>query len=180
MRTNKPKRRKPPDRLNPAFAFSYVERALREGLAIRRFTVAESAEADRFFGDPPQCVYCGGPGTERWDHLVAVMQDGETVLGNMVPACAACDDSKGKTPFADWLQNPRTIQALGISLEDANRRISRLQQYMAEFGYCVRTLEDRLDEYEKQELQEIRADALCLRQRIETLIARFRSRTGSR
>ena len=57
-----------------------------------------------FFGkNPPECVFCGNREVKRWDHLVPVMKGGETVLGNMVPACARCDDSKQAFPFEEWM-----------------------------------------------------------------------------
>ena len=39
------------------------------------------------------CVYYGDQNVQRWDQLVPVNKAGETVLGNMLPACARCNDS---------------------------------------------------------------------------------------
>lgn len=40
-----------------------------------------------------RCAYCGGP-VETWDHLVPITLGGETVPGNMVPACRSCNSRK--------------------------------------------------------------------------------------
>src|SRR5687767_7943079 len=88
-------RPKTPGRCTPSFAFSYVDRAIREGIGRRLFGIAEQDLAIDFFGgEPATCVYCGSVDFDRWDHVVPVRAGGETVLGNMVPACQPCDDAK--------------------------------------------------------------------------------------
>src|SRR5438128_636464 len=90
-------------RMYPATAFKYLERALQEGLGRRQFGSADKRQAKEFFGEPLSCVYCGSNNWERWDHLVPAISGGESVLGNMVPACQPCDDSKGRRPFDSWM-----------------------------------------------------------------------------
>ena len=92
-----------PQRTTPGFAFSIVKRALIESIAVRQFGKLEIAQVVAFFGeDPPTCVFCGDTPIRRWDHLTPVSKGGDTMLGNMVPACATCDDSKGGLPYDVW------------------------------------------------------------------------------
>lgn len=49
------------------------------------------------------CIYCGSKVVERWDHLVPVSAGGGAIVGNMVPACQPCDDSKGGKDYLTWL-----------------------------------------------------------------------------
>ena len=93
-----------PQKTTTGFAFSNVERALQESLANRQFGQQEMRKVIEFFG-LPLCVYCGSNEIKRWDHLVAVKNGGETVIGNMVPACAKCDDSKRDIAFDVWMQS---------------------------------------------------------------------------
>lgn len=66
---------------------------------LERFT-ASNAE--------PNCVYCGGRGTD-WDHLLAPAENGRlsgfgSLLSNLVPACGTCNQSKGSKPWRTWLE----------------------------------------------------------------------------
>ena len=93
-----------PQRTTPGFAFSIVRRALLDCIADRRLGKTEIAEVLSYFGDdPPACVYCGATPINRWDHLVPISKGGDTTLGNIVPACSKCDDSKRDLPFKEWV-----------------------------------------------------------------------------
>lgn len=119
-----PRYRPAPQRTTLSFAFSYVDRALHEGLAKRKFGADEMGEIAAFFGSQPlQCVYCGSTEVTRWDHLVAVMKGGETVLGNMVPACQKCDDSKRDLAFDEWMQSDSPSSPRSRGIADVNARI---------------------------------------------------------
>lgn len=39
------------------------------------------------------CVYCGKP-ADSWDHVVPISKGGETIVGNIVPACTSCNSAK--------------------------------------------------------------------------------------
>lgn len=48
------------------------------------------------------CLYCGDP-AEHVDHFIPLARGGAHVLSNLVPACAACNISKGaKLPDVEW------------------------------------------------------------------------------
>src|SRR5207245_2472083 len=90
---------KVPGRMTPSFAFGYLERAIQEGLGRRAFRRSEVERAIDFFGEPLTCVFCGNEKVTLWEHLVPVARGGETVLGNMVPSCQRCNDSKHHKHF---------------------------------------------------------------------------------
>lgn len=169
-----------PQRTTPGFAFSMLGRALKDCLATRQFGRAEMREVLAFFGaDPPTCVYCGSPDTKRWDHLIPVNQDGETVLGNMVPACARCDDSKRDVPFAKWMRSDAKNSPRSREIANVDQRIQRIQAYIQHFGYQVRPLNERLNAQELAHLVDIQQRMQTLRQDMDALIQEYRARTGN-
>lgn len=170
---------KVPQRIGPGFAFSMVGRCLQEGLGTRKFGAAEIAQVLAFFGaDPPECVYCGSHEVQRWDHLVAVREGGETVLGNMVPACARCDDARRAHPFEEWMVGPAQWSPMTRGVADVDRRMGRIRAYAPHFGYVPRALEERLDERELERLIAIRERLGDLRTDIEALVEDYKARTG--
>ncbi|MDA1188934.1 MAG: HNH endonuclease [Chloroflexi bacterium] len=94
-----------PVKITPAYGFSYIsERSLRECLGRRQFRHDEMKQVAEWFAayEPqPSCAFCGDKQVHRWDHLIPIREDGETVVGNMVMACQPCDDSKGRRLFAE-------------------------------------------------------------------------------
>lgn len=168
-----------PQRTTPGFAFSMVNRALQECLAVRQFGQTEIAQVLDFFGaDPPECAFCGSPNVSRWDHLVPVNSSGETVLGNMVPSCARCDDSKRNLSFEEWMAGDARLSPKSRGVSDIDERIQRIQTYMQHFGYEVRAVEDRLTAQELERLRAIQAGLEGLRRDVDALILDYRTRTG--
>lgn len=56
-----------------------------------------------------KCAYCGKPAT-AFDHVAPVISGGETVPGNIVPACTSCNSSKKHRPLDEWLAG-RTVSS---------------------------------------------------------------------
>ncbi len=172
---------KVPQRTTPGFSFSIVERALFECIAVRRFGKAQIAEVLSYFGeDPPTCVFCGTATIERWDHLVPIFKGGDTMLGNIVPSCARCDDSKRDLPFDGWALSsaPNSPRTRGVA--DVNRRLARIREYMAKYEYRPRRPEERLAEAELRQFEVLRGDLRKLRRDFDAFIAVYRGRTGLR
>lgn len=96
---------KSPTKITAARALYTLDRAMREKLLERVFGTEELVKASEYFlsAGINGCIYCGSNQVERWDHLVPVRSGGATVLGNMVPACKQCDDSKGSKDYKEWL-----------------------------------------------------------------------------
>jgi hypothetical protein len=164
---------KTPQRTTLGFAFSMLDRAIREGVAQRQFRKAETEQIVQFFGgEIPECVYCGGHNVSRWDHLVAIRNGGSTVLGNMVLACGPCDDSKGANRFDEWMRaTPRLSQ-----LSDIEGRIARLKAYADNFGYRPHTFEEILSLEESAELAEIRRKLDDIRAEMHSFLYRYQNK----
>ncbi len=68
--------------------------------------------AIRLLGQDPahdlNCVFCGKPAA-TWDHLVSLVKDSQLrgyghQLGNLVPCCRACNESKGSKTWDEFLR----------------------------------------------------------------------------
>ncbi len=183
MTRNKWKLPRAPKRITPAFGFSYIaERAIREGLGRRQFGDDEMAKVVEWFAQyepQPACVFCGSPDVRRWDHLIPIREDGETVLGNMALACQPCDDSKGKKPFEEWMSGTAEQSPKNRSIANVDERIKRLKAYMKAFGYAPLALESRLTAEERTRLSGVRSGLEAMKKKAEGLIQDFQERTGS-
>lgn len=168
-----------PIRITLAFAFYMVDRALQECLGRRDFGRPQMEQVVSFFGgEPATCAFCGGAEVRRWDHLVAVKNGGETVLGNMVLACAACDDSKQDSPYETWLRARPSSLASPEAMQIAEHRIEKLRAYAAHFGYRPIPLVERLTSEELTLLDQLKGRDRQLKTDIEALIAAYRTRIG--
>ncbi len=127
-----------------------------------------------FFGGEIRCVYCGSQAVARWDHLIAVNRGGETVIGNMVPACSACDDSKQHHPIDEWL--PTRLRKLGQPEDRVQERLAKLAQYVERFEYQVRPLEVRLTADEVEHLAGLRTDLTNLRKQLDDFFIKVQAR----
>src|SRR4051812_27975243 len=75
-------------------------------------TVAEIAEALRILGmeaEDVRCAYCGDKSTE-WDHLRPLVKARRPTgfiseIGNLVPACGKCNQSKGNSGWESWMRS---------------------------------------------------------------------------
>lgn len=81
------------------------------------------------------CVYCGEP-SETWDHLVALVKDGELngyghQIGNLVPCCKRCNSKKGAK---DWITHLRKEVAEDAEFE---RRRMVISSYLADYAFPV-------------------------------------------
>ncbi len=109
----------------------HVARGLREILAPRQtMTRHHWEEIKREFDN--LCVFCGAPGSREnrgivADHLIPVTQYGELVLGNTVPACQTCNDSRGDR---DW----RTFVASRFP-NNPDAQVAKIEEYVARHPY---------------------------------------------
>jgi hypothetical protein len=170
-----------PQRTTPGFSFSIVERALFEGIAVRQFGKTEIQEVLAFFGaDPPTCAFCGATPIQRWDHLVPVNKGGDTTLGNIVPACAKCDDSKRDLAFDEWAFGSSPGSPTSRGIPDLAQRMERIRSYVANYSYRPRLPKERLAPDELAQFGVLRDDLRRLRRDFDQFIALYRKRTGQR
>ena len=164
-----------PQRTTPGFSFSIVDRALRDCIAERDFGQSEAEAVAEYFEH--ECAYCGGP-IQRWDHLVAISTGGDTVVGNMVPACSKCDDSKQGHDFERWAfgESPGSPASRGIT--DLERRLARIRGYLTAHRYRPREPEERLTASELQRFNAIRNDLAAARCDFDEFLHAYRLRTG--
>lgn len=67
------------------------------------------------------CFYCDG-GDEHRDHVVPLARGGHNYASNIVPACEACNKSKGATPVSLWLKTTtRPVRPLADILADLTK-----------------------------------------------------------
>ena len=164
-----------PQRTTPGFSFSIVRRSLLDCVSVRQFGRPEMAQVLSFFGsDPPTCVYCGSIDVARWDHLVPVMSGGDTVVGNMVPACRQCDDSKRNLSAAEWASGASAGSPKSRGVPDVEQRLRAISDYVAEHGYRARNPHDRMDLHERARYDDICSRLDGLRADVDSFIASFR------
>lgn len=164
-----------PQRTTPGFSFSIMNRALRDCIADRCFGKAEMAQIVDFFGH--ECAYCGGP-VERWDHLAPISGGGDTVLGNIVPSCSRCDDSKRDLAFDEWATCAAPASPHSRGVTDIEARLARVHEYAGRYAYVPRSLEDRLTPEELRRFAAIQEDLARLRRDVDDFIAQYRERNG--
>ncbi len=101
-------------------------------------TVDEIREALSVLGMSPdavECAYCGDKASE-WDHLrplvVARRPTGYiSEIGNLVPSCGKCNQSKGNKNWEVWMRSKARHAPARRDIADLERRIERLKAYEA-------------------------------------------------
>lgn len=82
------------------------------------------------------CLYCGAP-SESIDHVHPLSRGGQSVTENCVPACLACNGSKGDADAFDWYRrqpfyDPRRATALRAWTDGDLRLALRLLSWVAD------------------------------------------------
>lgn len=145
-----------------------VSRGLREIIAPRQtMPRKEWLRVLHEFGG--MCIFCGSEGTAENrgivpDHLIPVTQFGELVLGNTVPACQTCNDSRGERAWRPFLR----LAFPG----DAETQIARVEGHLAEHNYHPASLETALSVEE-------RAAYLALVQEWELMLVKAKALYGA-
>lgn len=96
----------------------------------------EILEALNILGMTPEsveCAYCGDPPTE-WDHLRPIVRDKQPTgyiseIGNLVPSCGKCNQSKGNKLWRDWMLSEARLSPKSKGVSDLEERISRIAAY---------------------------------------------------
>jgi len=99
-------------------------------------TIEEIDEALRILDMDPddvRCSYCGDRSTE-WDHLRPLVIDRKPTgfiseIGNLVPACGKCNQSKGNKNWREWMLSGAPLSPTGRHLSHVQDRIERLECY---------------------------------------------------
>ena len=131
-----------PNRTYPALGISITHRAVKESFA-KRCSTQELQEIRKYFeqSNRLKCVYCGAEHPTRWDHFFPISQGGDTVKGNLVPACGSCDDSKQDKTLDEWFSSKSKKKPS----EDRHDSIKKtITDYQAHFGYTPQAFEKKL------------------------------------
>ena len=160
---------KRPNKVYPALGLSLLARGFTEAIVHRSFTKADIKTAKEHFAQPDGtvlCIYCGSTHATRWDHLIPVTEGGDTVLGNLVPACGRCDDSKQDRDYIHWLDSPSRHNPTIANPSRRQAVLDAVAAYRAKFHYAPQDFEARLTEPQlhtyKEFLQRLRAVRDCL------------------
>lgn len=95
--------------------------------------VDEALEILAMSPDDPRCAYCGDPMTE-WDHFRPLVRNKMPTgyiseIGNLVPACGKCNQSKGSRDWREWITSSAPLSPKTRSISDLSDRIDRLGVY---------------------------------------------------
>lgn len=96
-----------------SYALEYARRNPERGQLAKRKRRALKLAADLAYISPRdwarllaryghRCAYCGTDGPLHMDHVVPLSRGGRHAIGNALPACAACNCSKGGKLLAEW------------------------------------------------------------------------------
>lgn len=142
-----------------------VARGLREIVAPRQSmpTAQWQHLKDEFDG---LCVFCGSSATKENrgivpDHLIPVTRFGELVIGNTVPACQTCNDSRGD---GDWRPFVRAKYP-----GDSETQIERIEAYLKCHPYHPPSPETALSPEEQKSYAQLLKDWESLLARARTL-----------
>ena len=114
-----------------------LRRSILENALEKNFTTEDYEDALEFFGG---CAFCGAKQAPRKDHLVAVVQRGDFIRRNVVPACQKCDDSKGRNGYREWMLNSNSrcsLKARSFTDKQIEKQIKLIEKWQS--GYRPRT-----------------------------------------
>ena len=153
--------KKLPAKTYPGFGLSMVERSIREFFAERCTSQDLSRIREYFANDGAlHCAYCDAPSPDRWDHIHPVSRGGDTVPGNLVPACRRCDDSKQDKTLDEWAESNGRYRPAEGQVPIIRRRIEGYQEH---FQYVPQDFEDKLSPAQKEKYRRIREQLESLR-----------------
>jgi hypothetical protein len=99
-------------------------------------TEQEVGQALRILGmEPPnlRCAYCGDAYTE-WDHLRPLVIKRRPTgyvseIGNLVPSCGKCNQSKGNKEWRLWIESKAALSPGARNVPRLDEKIRRLEAY---------------------------------------------------
>lgn len=128
-----------------------VQRGLRELYTEHTLNEEEWNEIIVHFGN--KCSYCNveDTGNSRTgiipDHLIPAANNGDYILGNIIPACQDCNDTRGKKDWKEYI--------IKYFPKNSDERVLKIERYITQFNYEPAIPEKRLENDEYQEYQSI-------------------------
>jgi len=114
-----------------AYAKYQLRRSILENALEKDYTTEDYEAALKFFGG---CAFCRVKQAPRKDHLIPVIQCGDFIRRNVVPACQKCDDSKGQKEYHEWMRNSnsrRSLKARRFTDEQVGERIRLIEKWQS-------------------------------------------------
>jgi len=154
-----------PIKMSPGLGLSMLDRAIKESFAMR----CSASDLDRvrqYFSKNGslRCLYCEAENPSRWDHLHAVSRGGDTVPGNLVPACQRCDDSKQDKDIDEWVSGKSKHRPHPDSLARIQAEVKAYQTY---FLYKPREFDSKLTEEQRATYTRFRKELESLRAHLQ-------------
>lgn len=120
-----------------------------------------------------RCAYCGEVSTASnrgivGDHLIPVTEFGELVVGNTVPACQTCNDSRGNKDWRTFIKSRHS--------SDGASRIAKIEGHIGKYNYTPCSIDDSLTLQEQEEYREILEQWERLLERARVLKLKVNSR----
>ncbi len=80
-----------------------------------------------------RCAYCGSSASE-WDHLRPLVVNRRPTgyiseIGNLVPSCGKCNQSKGNKAWESWMRSNAPHSPASRGVTDLEIRVNRLRHY---------------------------------------------------
>jgi hypothetical protein len=154
-----------PNRTYPALGLSMLDRAVKEFYA-KRCPKSDLEVLRRYFRRHGglRCIYCLSTDVTRWDHVHPISQGGDTVNGNLVPACSSCDDSKQDKTLDEWFASKSEKRPPPQRHSAIKRAIAC---YQSAFGYRARPFRGKLRPEQRETYDEFRRKLAALRGYLE-------------
>ena len=155
-----------PIKMSAGLGLSLIDRAVKEYFAAR----CSSADLDgvrEYFSSlgPLQCIYCGSDNPIRWDHLHSVSRGGDTVPGNLVPACQRCDDSKQNKDIEEWANGKSKYRP---SLDRLPQIKAAIAAYQARFSHLPSEFASKLSPDQHAKYSRFRKEIDSLRAHLQS------------
>ncbi|PKO69052.1 MAG: hypothetical protein CVU22_06550 [Betaproteobacteria bacterium HGW-Betaproteobacteria-16] len=152
--------------MSAGLGLSLIDRAVKESFAAR-CTNEDLERIRQYFLSQGafRCLYCGSENPSRWDHLHAVSRGGDTVPGNLVPACQRCDDSKQDKDLAEWVNGKAKHRPPLAALPRIEAEVRR---YQSHFEHEPRDFEAKLSIEDLAKYKRFRQEIEALRMHLKT------------
>lgn len=154
-----------PIKMSAGLGLSMIDRAVKESFTSRCAT-ADLTKLRAYFESTGgiNCFYCEASEPSRWDHLHAVSRGGDTMPGNLVPACARCDDSKQDRDVDEWVKSNSKYRPLLDCLAGLQKKIAAYQEH---FSYVPVEFEQRLSPEQLARYRRFKNEIDALRRLLE-------------
>lgn len=158
--------KKLPIKMSAGLGLSMIDRAVKEHF-VERCKRTELAAVHEYFAAQGEvlCFYCGASEPTRWDHLHSVSRGGDTMPGNLVPACGRCDDSKQHRDVEEWVAGKSPHRPSADRLPDL---LARIEAYRQHFSYMPVEFEQRLSPEQLRRYRRFREEIDALRRHLES------------